>query len=44
MTDGELWQEQRSFALRHMRQLGFGKSAMETLIINELKVCFTFNI
>lgn len=37
MTDGELWREQRSFALRHMRQLGFGKTAMETLIINELK-------
>lgn len=44
MTDGKLWHEQRSFALRHMRQLGFGKNAMETLIISELKVCFNVNI
>lgn len=44
MTDGELWHEQRSFALRHMRQLGFGKTPMENLIISELKVCFYINI
>ncbi len=36
MTDGPLWQEQRNFAERQLRQLGFGKVAMENLIIDEL--------
>ncbi|RZF48079.1 hypothetical protein LSTR_LSTR002145 [Laodelphax striatellus] len=37
MTDGPLWQEQRSFALHHLRDLGFGKLVMEDLILEELK-------
>lgn len=38
MTDGDFWQEQRNFAMRHLRNLGFGKSHMESLIIEELQV------
>lgn len=38
MTDGDFWQEQRNFATRHLRNLGFGKSHMESLIIEELQV------
>ncbi|XP_054289480.1 probable cytochrome P450 305a1 [Macrosteles quadrilineatus] len=37
MTDGSLWMEQRSFAVKHLRSLGFGKSHMESLIVEELK-------
>ncbi|XP_022195997.2 probable cytochrome P450 305a1 isoform X2 [Nilaparvata lugens] len=38
MTDGPLWQEQRLFALLHLRDLGFGKQAMEKLILDELEM------
>lgn len=38
MTDGPLWEEQRPFALKHLRDLGFGKTLMEDLILAELKV------
>lgn len=38
MTDGDFWQEQRNFATRHLRNLGFGKSHMESLIIEEFQV------
>lgn len=37
MTDGEFWLEQRNFAVKHLRSFGFGKSHMESLIIEELK-------
>lgn len=37
MTDGPLWQEQRNFAERQLRQLGFGKLVMENLMVDELK-------
>ena len=37
MTDGALWSEQRRFAVRHFRQLGYGKVHMEELILAELK-------
>lgn len=36
-TDGPLWSEQRRFAVRHFRQLGYGKVHMEELILAELK-------
>lgn len=36
MTDGALWSEQRRFAVRHFRQLGYGKVHMEELILAEL--------
>lgn len=41
MTDGPLWQEQRNFAERQLRQLGFGKLVMENLIKDELKALLT---
>ena len=36
MTDGELWKEQRRFAVRHLKDLGFGKSSLESLIMDEV--------
>lgn len=35
-TDGELWHEQRSFVVRQLRNVGFGRSKMEISIQNEL--------
>jgi methyl farnesoate epoxidase/farnesoate epoxidase len=32
---GEAWKEQRRFALKHLRDLGFGKSSMMEEIIRE---------
>lgn len=40
MTDGKLWHEQRNFAERQLRQLGFGKLATENLIKEELENLF----
>lgn len=37
-TDGELWSAQRSFVVRHLRNLGFGKSPMEIMIKDEVSV------
>ncbi|KAL1130993.1 hypothetical protein AAG570_012234 [Ranatra chinensis] len=37
MTDGYHWQVQRQFLVRHLRNLGFGKTGMEALIHNALK-------
>ncbi|XP_026471391.1 probable cytochrome P450 305a1 [Ctenocephalides felis] len=36
-TEGQLWTEQRNFVVRHLRQVGYGKQAMEDQIVNELK-------
>ncbi|CRK95078.1 CLUMA_CG008556, isoform A [Clunio marinus] len=36
-TDGKLWNEQRSFVMRHLRNVGYGKSRMEDQIQSELK-------
>ncbi|KAG8228554.1 hypothetical protein J437_LFUL008632 [Ladona fulva] len=35
-TDGQNWHEQRSFAIRHLRNLGFGKQPMSKLMEEEL--------
>lgn len=35
-TDGEHWHEQRSFVMRHLRDVGFGKKTMERFILEEL--------
>ena len=32
-----MWQEQRRFALRHLRDLGFGKTSAENLIQEEIQ-------
>lgn len=34
-ANGELWQEQRRFALRHLRDLGMGRSSIESHIQRE---------
>jgi cytochrome P450 len=36
-SNGKTWREQRRFALRHLKDFGFGKSSMEELIQDELK-------
>ncbi|PSN47974.1 hypothetical protein C0J52_09985 [Blattella germanica] len=36
-TDGRYWHEQRSFAVRHLREVGFGKTQMEDMILDELR-------
>lgn len=36
-SSGELWHEQRRFVLRHLRDLGFGKTSLEPLMILEVK-------
>jgi methyl farnesoate epoxidase / farnesoate epoxidase len=35
-SQGDLWQEQRRFTLRHLRDLGFGKRSLEGLIHEEI--------
>ena len=39
-SQGEEHKEQRRFALRHLRDLGFGKSALEQTIHEEIKDLF----
>ena len=34
--DGEFWQEQRRFTLRHLRDLGFGKTSIEDQMMDEI--------
>ncbi len=38
-SSGRLWQEQRRFTLRHLRDFGFGRSSMEGLIHEECEEC-----
>ena len=35
-TDGELWKEQRRFSVRHLRELGMGRSSQEDYIMDEV--------
>lgn len=40
MSGGTYWKEQRRFLLRYLRDFGFGKSSMESLITEEMeKLC-----
>ena len=38
-ANGHEWQEQRRFALRNLRDFGFGKVSMEGLIQEEVEKC-----
>jgi methyl farnesoate epoxidase/farnesoate epoxidase len=35
-VDGDFWQEQRRFTLRHLRDLGFGKTSIEDQMMDEI--------
>lgn len=35
-VEGEFWQEQRRFTLRHLRDLGFGKTSIEDQMMGEI--------
>jgi methyl farnesoate epoxidase/farnesoate epoxidase len=35
-VDGNFWQEQRRFTLRHLRDLGFGKTSIEDQMMDEI--------
>ena len=35
-TEGPFWQEQRRFTLRHLRDLGFGKTSIEDMMLDEI--------
>ena len=36
-VEGEFWTEQRRFTLRHLRDLGFGKTSIEDQMMDEIK-------
>ncbi|EFX83937.1 hypothetical protein DAPPUDRAFT_194538 [Daphnia pulex] len=36
IVDGDFWQEQRRFTLRHLRDLGFGKTSIEDQMMGEI--------
>jgi len=36
-ADGRLWQEQRRFTVRHLRDLGFGKTEIEDQMMDEVR-------
>ena len=39
-TNGQYWREQRRFLLRNLKDFGFGKASMETMIQDEMaKIC-----
>ena len=38
-ANGKEWQEQRRFTLKNLRDLGFGKTSMESLIQEEIEKC-----
>ncbi|XP_063217519.1 methyl farnesoate epoxidase-like [Bacillus rossius redtenbacheri] len=39
-SDGDLWMEQRRFALRHLRDFGFGKTSMDAIMHEEVMELF----
>lgn len=36
MTDGQLWKSQRRFTIRHLKDLGFGKTKLEHFLADEV--------
>lgn len=37
MTEGELWKEQRRFTIKHLKDVGIGKSSLEGIILDEIR-------
>ncbi|XP_046438827.1 methyl farnesoate epoxidase-like isoform X1 [Daphnia pulex] len=37
MTDGDLWKEQRRFTIKHLKDVGVGKSSLEGMILDEIR-------
>ncbi len=37
MTDGDLWKEQRRFTIKHLKDVGVGKSFLEGMILDEIR-------
>jgi methyl farnesoate epoxidase/farnesoate epoxidase len=37
MTEGELWKEQRRFTIKHLKDVGVGKSSLEGIILDEIQ-------
>ena len=38
MTNGQTWIEQRRFLMKHLKELGFGKSWMDDVVVGHLKL------
>jgi len=36
LANGRVWNEQRRFTMRHLREFGFGKTDLESLILDEV--------
>ena len=36
-STGQEWQEQRRFTIKQLRDMGFGKSSMEDMVVNEVE-------
>lgn len=43
-NEGEFWKTQRKFAIRHLRDFGFGKKTIESVILEEAEDFFRYNI
>jgi methyl farnesoate epoxidase/farnesoate epoxidase len=37
MTDGDLWKDQRRFTIKHLKDVGVGKSSLEGMILDEIR-------
>lgn len=43
-SSGRLWDENRRFTMRHLRELGMGKSALEVIVIDEIADFIQHNV
>ena len=37
-TEGNVWSEQRRFALKHLKNLGFGRKALDSAMVEEADI------
>ena len=42
LVEGQLWKDKRRFSLHHLREFGFGKKLMETIIMQEVEKVLQF--